>query len=96
MHNTLFNDYCLIRSLGWLLSACNKAVDLEELILPPDVHLSLYLGIDVDESIMVEKLGNALHVEFVMMAMRCVNRTCLGGLYDFSPEQIEDNDRLTF
>jgi hypothetical protein len=53
-----------------------------ELILPPDLHLSLYLGMDVDESIMVEKLGNALHVELVMVTARSVDRTCFGGLYD--------------
>ena len=51
-----------------------------ELILSPDLHLTLYLGMDIDESKMFEKLGDAFHVELVMVTVRGIDRTCFGGL----------------
>lgn len=51
-----------------------------ELILSPDLHLTLYLGMDIDESKMLEKLGDAFHVELVMVTVRGIDRTCFGGL----------------
>jgi len=51
-----------------------------ELILSPDLHLTLYFGMDIDESKMLEKLGDAFHVELVMVTVRGIDRTCFGGL----------------
>ena len=51
-----------------------------ELILSPDLHLTLYFGMDTDESKMFEKLGDAFHVELVMVTVRSINGTCFGGL----------------
>jgi hypothetical protein len=59
------------------LSSSNKAIDLVKLVLSPDLHGSPYLGMNIDETKMPEKLGDALHSEFVVKVMRGIDGSLL-------------------
>lgn len=68
--------------LGRLLSSSNKTIDIVEPIFSPDLHRPLHLGVFIDQTKVIEKLGDALHVELVMIVVRSVDRSTFCRLLD--------------
>jgi len=60
--------------LGRLLTSSNKTIDVVEFVISPDLLSTLHFRVYIDQSKMLEELGDAFHIEFVMIVIGSIDR----------------------